>query len=132
MNTESATLSPSGGEFPAEQFEPLSHPDQSVTQVVKVSAGRPQPVVANLEFERVRSERNRDRGMGRPGVLDRVGQGLLNNPESDEIELVAESTRLANHDKLRRQTGNAGLINQVVKPIKARLSRSGQCDVTAA
>ena len=69
-----------GAQLPAEQGHALAHPDESVARALSVDRRGAVPVVDDLKFQGIRYVAQADLGPRGVGVLERVGERLLDDP----------------------------------------------------
>src|SRR4051794_13175782 len=101
----------------------LLHAEQAMAGVAGARAG-PWPAVGDLYLERVvRPGHPHIRGRA-AGVLERVGEALLDEPEGGEVEPGRQLAPLARHAQLDRQAGLPRALDQLAQSAHARLGRT--------
>ena len=108
----------------------LAHAHQAVAAAV---AGVVAPaVVADPDLDRVVTVVEPDLGGGaRPGVLEGVGEGLLDDPVDRELHARGQLGGHAVDRQVDRQPGRADLLDQLGELVDARLRREGGLAVLA-
>ena len=81
------------------------------------------PVVSHLDSDRVGVEPERDVGMRRLCVLERVRQGFLDDSVRREVDACRKRARCAFDAEADLQTGGPDIGNEVVQPIESGLRR---------
>ena len=122
---EEAPLRPRAGVQPAPvRLDPLAHSDDSQPRSVRRRrAAGPAPVVGDLDLQLVVEIPNRDQGTRRTGVLDHVGERLLDDPVRGEVERLRKRDPLALHGKLDGQPARPRLLDQPVQVVDPGLRR---------
>ena len=127
-----------GRQASAEHRDPLAHPDETATLVGRLDrcgAART-AVVLDLDVERPHQVADRDPGSSTTGVLQRVGQALLDDPIRRELEPRIQRPPRALDRQLDGEARTPNLFDQRVQPIEpgkrlsARRPRRGSraCD----
>lgn len=94
--------------------DPLPHPHQAVPATGASSGAR--AVVRDVDLERVGEEPEPDPGGGRSGVLQRVGQRLLDHPVRRDLHRLGEWPSLALHHHVDTQPRPGELGDELVEP----------------
>jgi hypothetical protein len=80
--------------------------------------------VGHDEFERVGAVAEQHRSVRAPGVLDDVGQRLLQDPECREVDALGERARVALDGEVHPQAGRARALEQSVEVGQPGLGRA--------
>ena len=91
---------------------------------VGACAAAPSPRVGDGQLERVGAVAEQHRGVRAAGVLDDVGQRLLEDPERRQVDALGERARVALDGELDPQAGRARALQQVVEVGQPRLRRA--------
>ena len=119
---ESAARGRAGFQLAPVQGNPFAHPNQSVP-FSGTGVGRPAAIVGDLELEGLMGEPNHHLDVYRTGVLERVGQRLLDDAKRREVDTRRQRMRVADHLELNIQPGLAQLRQQQVEVGDPRLGR---------
>ena len=104
--------SPAGVEAAAVEGDPLAHADQAVAAADR-RVRRACAVVGDLELERVGAVADADRRVRVAGVLERVGQRLLDDPVRRQLDPDGQLAPLALDAKLDRKARLPQLPDQL-------------------
>ena len=116
-----------GLEVAGVQRHPLAHPDQAAPAagaLADVAAPRA-ALVGDLDVDGARLVRDAHPGTGAAGVLERVGERLLDDPVGGQLDARIDWWTLALHRQLDREAGGAHLLDQATETLEAghRLAR---------
>src|SRR5918999_254925 len=122
MDLEAVVAARPGAERAAEEGGALAHADEAVPAGAgDARAQRRVAAVGDAELERVRPVPERGSGVGSAGVLDDVGQGLLDDAVGRQVDALRQRTRLALHGELGPQPGRARPLQEAVEVAQPRL-----------
>ncbi|MDP9136066.1 MAG: hypothetical protein M3N56_14705 [Actinomycetota bacterium] len=116
----------------AEERRALAHPDESLAVVAGVRRRRAAAVVGDLKFELGCAVADDDASARRAGVLERVGERLLDDPVGGQVDARSQRDGLALEPQLDRQPGAGHLLGENVEVAQARQRRHRDLVVGAA
>ena len=121
LSVKPPPLLPTCSHLAAVELDALADADQSVA--VAVARGRAGAVVVHFDPDLVGRIPDGDLRVAGVGVLERVGETLLNNPVGGDVDPGREREALAVDAQLDGQSGAADLLEQPAEAVKAGLRR---------
>src|SRR3954452_15187354 len=97
VHAEASILSVAGFDLPSEHRDALPHAQETLAGDGAIVGGWPDatPIVAYVALHVMVSVAERHLGAGRAGVLERVPERLLHDPESRQVDARLEALLLA-------------------------------------
>ena len=118
---EAASVRAARAHLAAEDLDTLAHAGEPVSGVV--ARRRPRAVVAHLDPHLVGRVADRHVRVAGAGVLERVGQTLLDDPVRGEVDRARQPAGLTLDVELHGQARSADLVQQRLDPVEAGLGR---------
>src|SRR5690348_3785425 len=109
---EAAALARAGGQRAAVEGDAFAHPDQPVAGAVAVRRTAAATVVADLDVEAARLVAQPHLGTRGPGVLERVGQALLDDAVRAQVDPGGQRGALALDRQLDGKAGPLDLLDE--------------------
>jgi hypothetical protein len=119
VDGEAAAVGRVGLELAVEHGGPLAHPDQPVAGAP--AAARAAAVVRDLQGDQVVLVADGDLRAGGPGVLERIGQRLLDDPERGQVERRRQRSRRALDPERDRESRLANPADELLEVGQSRL-----------
>jgi len=104
------------------EADPLLHADQAVPAAVSVGAVR--AAVDDLQLELRGRPAHGDRGRRGAGVLDRIGERLLDDAVGGQVDAGRQRARLALDGERDGESGGARALDEAVELAHGRLRRA--------
>src|SRR3954451_25101359 len=125
MHAEASVLSVPGFDLAPEHRNALAHAHKALAGHGAILGCSPDatPIVAYVDLHVIVAIAELDRGARRAGVLERVPERLLDDPERRQVDARLEPLAVALDLQVHLEAGLAGPLDEGVELVHARLGR---------